>query len=87
MLFTFRGGRAFLFLSRPVSLWRPNKTGNVISTRSREESDVLATVCCRQFSQDGEVQKVGILLSNTLNTRSFNLEFLLGCFLLRILYL
>lgn len=57
-----------------MSPQRSNKTGDVISTRSREEPDILVMVCCWQFGQDGKVfvtLKVGILLSNALNTKGF----------------
>jgi len=72
----YEEGRAFIFLLRLASPRRSSKTGDVVDTRSREEPDILVMVCCWQFGQDGEVfviLRVGILLSNTLNTRAFRI--------------
>lgn len=49
----------------------------VTGVRSTEEPDVPVVVCCWQFTLPGEMSvmlKVDILLSNTVNTRTFSSE-------------
>lgn len=49
----------------------------VTGVRSMEEPDISVVVCCWQFTLPGEMSvmlKVDILLSNTVNTRTFSSE-------------